>query len=467
MSNPKPLSSLRLAAFAAPSVPMATLGMPLVVFLPEYYSNDLGLSLALVGSVFGLVRLLDIGVDPLVGALMDHTRTPWGRFRPWLVAGGPVIAIGVYMLFMAHKGVGPIYLWAWLIVVYLGLSMGGLAHLAWGSVLNSSYNGRSRTYAWIQGFTVAGLIVVLLLPAGLSQALHVGSAGGVQAMGWLTIGLIPLCFALPLGLVAEPKAPPRTHRAGLADYLAIFGNGTAVRLLTVDQLLGFATNLTGAIAFFYLEQIKGFSKGQAEILLLVYFFSALGGGPLWLWLSRRMGKHRALAVAAALYVVTQSSALIPPVGDLPIMILAMALAGLPYSAGALLIRAMLADVADQERLRTGADRTGLLFSLSLANGKISAAVSVIACFWFLAAIGFNPASGHNSAQSLLGLEGVFAFAPGVLGLAAAVVILGYPLTAQRHAEIRERLAERDALEPPPLAPILTPEPVTLMVAEPH
>lgn len=146
------------------------------------------------------------------------------------------------------------------------------------------------------------------------------------------------------------------------------------------------------------------------------------------------------------------------------MILAIALAGLPYSSAALLIRSMLADVADQERLRTGADRTGLLFALSLANGKISAAVSVIGSYWFLAAIGFNPASTHNSAQSLLGLEGVFAFAPGILGLTAAVVILGYGLTAERHAGIREALAERDALEPP-AAPVAAPQPAALMVAE--
>ena len=329
MTTSRRLSGLQLAAFSAPATPMAALGLPLVVFLPEYYSNDLGLPLASVGLAFGLVRLLDIGVDPVLGALMDRTSTRFGRFRPWVAAGAPVLIAAIYMLFMAHRGVGVVYLWLWLLVGYLGLSMSGLAHVAWASKLNAAYDERSRTYAWLQVFSLVGLMVVLLLPAVLALLAHVGSAGGLHAMGWLTIVSIPLAFALALAAVGEPNAAPAAARAKVSDYLGLFKNKTVLRLLATDQALSLAPGITGVLFFFYMEQAKAFSKGQAEALLCVYFIAGLVGAPLWLRLAYRLGKHRALALASVIYTVTQSLALLMPAGRIAIALPAMFLAGLP------------------------------------------------------------------------------------------------------------------------------------------
>src|SRR5215210_16993 len=95
-----------LAAFAGPCLPLAAMGLPLVVYLPEYYSNALGLPLATVGAAFMGVRLLDIMFDPFIGGVMDRTRTRWGRFRPWLALGAPPLMLATYALFMAAHGVG-------------------------------------------------------------------------------------------------------------------------------------------------------------------------------------------------------------------------------------------------------------------------------------------------------------------------------------------------------------------------
>jgi len=450
MTQSRRLNGLQLAAFSAPATPMAALGLPLVVFLPEYYSNELGLPLAAVGSAFALVRLFDIGVDPVVGALMDRTNTRFGRFRPWLAAGGPVLVAAIYMLFMAHRGVGVGYLWLWLLIGYLGLSMSSLAHVAWAAKLHAAYDERSRTYAWIQAFTLIGLMVILLLPAVLSLVLHVSSAGGLHAMGWTAIVATPIAFAFALMTVGEPVAAKASPHAHWRDYLALARNSAVLRLLATDNALSLAPNITGALFFFYIEQAKHFSRGQAEMLLFVYFIAGLVGAPLWLRLAYRIGKHNALAVASVFYTVTQSVALLMPASNLAIALPAMFMAGLPYSAAGLLVRSMLADIGDQERLATGADRTGLFYALSSANGKIAAALAVFVPFLVLSRLGFNPATGAtNGPTALIGLQALFAIVPGLLGLAAAWIIRGYPLTAERHAEVLEKLdllaAERDLL----------------------
>ena len=111
---------------------------------------------------------------------------------------------------------------------------------------------------------------------------------------------------------------------------------------------------------------------------------------------------------------------------------------------------MLADVGDAEKLATGADRTGLFYALSSANGKIASSVSVIFTFYALSLMGFKPTTGAvNSHAAILGLQALFAFVPGLLGLLAAWVIHAYPLNAERHAQVLKDLdllaAERDLL----------------------
>ena len=120
MMTARPVSNAKLAALAAPALPMSALTLPLIIYLPEFYANALGMNLALVGLIFTAVRLADLVFDPLIGGLMDRTRSRWGQFRPWLVLGGPLVMLGTYMLFMAERGVGPIYLSAGLILAYAG-----------------------------------------------------------------------------------------------------------------------------------------------------------------------------------------------------------------------------------------------------------------------------------------------------------------------------------------------------------
>src|SRR3546814_10328289 len=64
--------------------------------------------------------LLDIAFDPLIGGVMDRTRTRIGRYRPWLLAGAPMVMLAMGMLFMASPGVGPWHLAIWLVLAYAG-----------------------------------------------------------------------------------------------------------------------------------------------------------------------------------------------------------------------------------------------------------------------------------------------------------------------------------------------------------
>jgi Na+/melibiose symporter-like transporter len=388
------------------------------------------------------VRLVDIGVDPILGVLMDRTRTRLGRFRPWLIAAAPVLMAASLLLFMARPGVSAVYLWASLAVAYLGFSMGSLSQQAWASALSPDYDQRSRVYGWWQAGNVFGILLILILPPLVEIAFKGSRAQGVQAMGWFIALLLPITIAIAVWRVSEPPAAARSHHAPkLGDWLALVRNPQVMRLMFTDLLMGWMPGITGALFLFYFDQIKRVPETEANLLLLLYFVAAMAGAPLWSRLAQGVGKHRALALNALSILASLLLVMAVPMGNPLVAAAVMVLAGLPYS-GSLLLRAMLADVGDELRLTTGEDRTGLLYSLLTSTSKVGSALA-LTTFIILDALGFNAQARQNSPEALSGLQAMFVGLPVLLSLLSAFVILGYRLDSRRHAEIRDALARTE------------------------
>lgn len=452
-SSSQRLPSWALAAYASPNVPIAALGLPLVVYLPEFYVSTIGLSLAAVGAAFLFVRLIDISLDPFLGGVMDRTRTKLGRFRPWLLAGMPVVGIGALALFMGQPGTGALYLWGWLLVTYAGYSMVVLSHTAWGGVLSSDYQQRSRVYGWWQAGNVVGMILVLCLPPLLVGVFKADHATGVRAMGWFIVALLPITILAATRLVGEPPAPTVKHDAGIKQYLALLGRPSVRLLLFADLLMGLAPGIAGALFLFFFERIKQFDKTQSGVLLLVYFVAALISAPIWPMLAKKIGKHRALSVAGVIYAFVQVAAVFTPVGNSGIGTIILILAGVPYTAAPVLVRAMMADIGDEERLANGVDRTGLLYAILTGTVKLGYALA-IGAFPVLQWMGFDPKIPTASGDTALIV--MYAVVPAAMGLVVAAVMLRYPLSETRLAEIQRQLAARDAAERD--APAAEPDP---------
>ena len=439
------LRGWRLAAFSSPSIPLAALLLPVTVYLPDHYATHLGIDLAVLAFVFAAVRLFDLWFDPALGFAMDHTNTRFGRFRPWFVAGAPIAMVAAWMLFMAERGATGGYLLFWLIAAFVGQSMAQLGHMAWAAAAAPAYDQRSRVYGWGMGFTVIGLLAVLALPPILRLGFDFSHAASVQAMGWFVIVLIPPTILLALFATPEPAAKPHAHPPRLRHYWDLLKRRSVLRVLLADIAWGTGPAVAGSLVFFYFDALRGYDRGPAGLLLLVYFVGALAGAPIWTRLARRMSKHKALMVAGFLYAVAQAGILLVPHG-LAVGVITMFLAGLPFTAGPALLRAMMADLGDEERLASGVDRTGLLFSLLTGSVKIGSAAAVGIGLSALHAAGFEPAlAERNSADALLTLKLMFAVLPAALGLVTAWLISGHKLDATAHADIRRRLDERDGL----------------------
>ena len=72
MTKSARLSLPVVAAFGSTAAPIAAIGLVMGVYLPRFFSSYIGLGLSAVGAAFMIVRLLDMGLDPLLGMAMSE-----------------------------------------------------------------------------------------------------------------------------------------------------------------------------------------------------------------------------------------------------------------------------------------------------------------------------------------------------------------------------------------------------------
>jgi len=88
-------------------------------YLLYYYNAVLGISSAFIGSVLMLARIFDALNDPIMGIIVAKTKTKFGRFRPWILAGTVLNAVTIYALFATPEGMQKSGVQIWLAVFYL------------------------------------------------------------------------------------------------------------------------------------------------------------------------------------------------------------------------------------------------------------------------------------------------------------------------------------------------------------
>ena len=435
----------RLFAFSLPGLGLGGLAVALGVYLPRYYASHIGLSLGAVGLAFMVVRLVDMCFDPVIGVVMDRTRTRLGRYRAWLIGGAPLLALPVYMLFLAPAGVPLTYLIGWLFIYYLGTSVIALSHASWASVVASKYHDRSRVFGAIQVISTIAAAAVLIAPIVIPN-----SERAVQTMGWAIVIAVPFGVLMaslftPERIVAEHSAEKVTSR----DYWEMVSWPEMRRIVAAAFCLTLGPGWMSAMYLYYFTDSRGFSFRTASALLLLYIAAGVIGAAVLSWVATRIGKHRTLMVASTGYSLGLILIALMPKGALAPAAILMFSLGFLAAGFQLLGRAMCADAGDAIRLAKGKHQQGLLYAMMTSVEKIAGALSIGLTFTILGAVGYQAKEGaHNTPAAIHNLELVYILGPIFFVMLGGACYIGYKLDHKRHAEIRADLDKRDAaIEP--------------------
>ena len=433
----KSLTSLRIAGFSSPAFALAALGLPIIAILPPLYS-ELGISLTAVGVVFMIARFFDVFTDPVFGVLGDRVRTRWGRRRPAIVAGVPVLLLGVAGVFFPPDPPNTIYLLIALLTLYVGWTLLAIAHTAWASELSSDYNQRTRIMGALQFTGLLGAIAVLAIPAVVDAYYP---EGGMRlrafAMGVLILVAIPVMFTVALFSADEPAIRPQVPVPWQTAWRAITSNRGLRRLLLADLLMGLQGGINGAVHFFFVVQVLKLPE-SASLFLVLIFLTGLVFVPMFVWLSGQLGKHQTLCVAAIQSTFATGPFFVVPSESFGWVFLIFVLVGVNFGAKDMMMRSMMADVIDQDRVTTGNDRSALYYSMLTLTAKVGTALAVGIIYPVLDLVGFNP-EGSNPQEVLDAVRIVVAASPTLITALVAFVMWRFPIGREEQRALRAQI----------------------------
>lgn len=440
MSAVRPLSWPRLFAYGGINFPVATIGLPLSIYLAPFYGGDVGLPLAAIGTAMLLGRLTDIITDPLIGWLSDRWHSRLGRRRAWLLIGPPVLLVSSWMLFnpLSHTLA---YFLVWLTLTYLGFTMLQLPYLAWGAELSTNYEQRNRINTARQIFNLAGLIAATLLPAWILGHRGAGAGDVLHGLSLLMLLALPLFTMISFIFVPEPPVcRPASERQNLLRSLRQMWRNPPYRRINFVLLCGYAAETFRiTITLFFARDVIGLTN--VGLIYVYYFIVGFLFVPFWGWFGNRVGKHRALAVAFVVVALSTMAIFTLHRGQVTAFTLLFLVKGVCFGSLELLPHSMLADSADVDSVMSRSRRQGQLFAVTLLVVKLGQAIGQGLSLNLLALAGYH-AIGENSAQAIFWLRIFYCVVPPVILLAMVPILWRYPLTAARHRRFQQFVETR-------------------------
>lgn len=454
-------------AYAVGEIPItATMGL-FGVFVLFFYHSVMGLpgSLAGLGVTAGLVA--DAILDPYIGYRSDRSRSLLGRRQSFMLFGSLAAGPLFYFLMSPPRGLGQAGLFLWLLFFSVTfrffMACYRIPYLSLGAELTSDYNERTRVIAIRALLGLGGMLAGSALPFVLFfPGAGEGGDPKLHYEGYPRMGLFFAAVMALSGLVAvfgtlsrrsfaEPAAGVLQARRFYSGMWLLLGS-RQFRILWIAFLLctlSVVLNFTLAVPFYkWYAQVP--ESGQIGAVQASFYAGAVAGVLAWIWVSRHGEKRNWLAASIACLagVLCCATLLIGDqhllgTGNARALLVGNVVAGLFASALWVLPFSMMADVVDEDELRSGLRREGVCFGLMNLGEKVAAGGALLISGVLLDVfVRLAPGSEVQTPQAASRLGLVYGLLPGLILASSSAIILTYRLTRPTVRQIQEKLRAR-------------------------
>lgn len=439
------------------------------VFYATFLTDVVGLDprLAAFAALAGVIW--DAVNDPLVGMLSDRVQSRWGRRRPFLVAFAIPFGFAFVGLWWA-----PPWESQWALAVHVALaymisdtlqSLVTVPFFALTPELTPDPDERTSLVAWRMFFNLVAALAVAIAAPAIVDALVV--KGYTTQQGFVAVGaLFGLLGAIPPLLVAalvreRPDAAVAEEPPPIGETLRGAWRNVPFRYLTVLYLLNWITfDLVGLMIPYFVTwwlasgsttattSLLGVQLPVESAMLGALLLVSIPALPVWTVLSWRIGKAQTYVLAMGLWLVVQLGVAAIPVGHYTLAVWVAAACGFGVAAAHVLPDAMLPEVIDLDELETGRRNEGIYYGARNLFRKAGGALAMFLALQILGWTGYRSSSGGAVVQpeaAILAIRLLTGPAGAVLLAGAIASALVYPMTRERHREIRRELDARRAV----------------------
>lgn len=467
-------------------------------FFLFFLTDAIGLNPVWLAFMFLGARLFDAFNDPIMGTVVDRTRSKYGKMRPYLKYMPVPIGILTVLMFVGITNNSAtwsniIINFSWATVVYIlwGVCYTTVDVPYWGlaSSMTSDTNKRNSMLTVARLVCMAGAgIVTILIPifqgmcrtqvldhysldlanfnnnldaafATLSpadQAIAQGMLAEKYKFTFLIVAIVVVVLALPTFYIGfrftkERYYDPNTTKTSLKHNLKLLSKNKPILLLI-------ATGVLGSLRLIYLTSGLYYAKynlGDEAIFGALTMLVIPGGLIASLttpWLSKKFGKRNIFIASHLLGGLAMTGMYFIGLGNggsskvsVIMFYIVLVIMGIPSGFSNILQYSMIGDTIDYLEDKTGERAEGICFSMQTFISKIGMAFTAFVCLIVLGAEGYAGAGNITVPDNVK--EGIWMMTTLLSGLstiACCIPLFFYRFTEKKQAEAVARIAARKA-----------------------
>lgn len=448
-------------AYSAPHITTYWLIAPVGV-VQGIYAKYYGLSLTTIAAIVLVARLFDAITDPLIGYLSDRYYRYSGTRKPFMLTGGLLFILSSYFLYVPPLQVTAIYFITWFMAVYLAWTLFEIPHIAWAGDLALNSQDKTKIYSFrsIAGYFGQLLFYsVPLLPIFPTREITPETLRvSVIAAGTLMALFLYYCLKVtpdrsnplrktnvdsPNRKVSSDVISLKTMRSRklLVLLLSSFSINRPLFLFICAYLFNsISAGMWFGLIFIYVDAYLNLGAQFAQMFIIAFAVGIITT-PFWCKIANSLGKKNAWLLAMVLIISSfiYTGTLTPGNTDFRDLLALKTMQTIGYSCMLAIAPAMVSEISDYGKWKTGSDQTATYFSLYTfcmkASGAIGLALGLSIAGWY----NFDASASIHSEYSVDGLILAITWVPLVFGCIATIFIALSPINIHRHTIIRRRL----------------------------
>ena len=435
-------------------------------YLSLFFTKVFGLPAGAVSFMMLLSGLWDAVNDPLIGSVVDRTRTGYGKLRPWLIVTPLPFAVLTVLLFggpsflsgVSSVGVKIVYMYISYILWELCFTFADVPFNGMTTAVSPLPQDRTRVISFstfISGI-VSGASQTLLL------SLMDASEKGVWNVGlrtvFLLIGVIAAVFGGGLfslaGIFTKERVVQSARQPSIKDSFRVLLHNKPLLMIVLSNMLMSAGGLYNVFTTYYFAEVVQLNSLK---LLIDIPGGAVGIGtyPFIPAIKRRFDNKQLMIIhfisKAAIGIVCFFAGCrhyANKVVAVPILMLLNIVISIVNTVKNIITTEMIGDTIDYMELETGERNEGVSFAVSSFFGKLTSSVSTAVATAVLPIIGLTYRTVNGRQVAVKGAKTDFyiwmfyVLVPQLVNALGVIPFFWYNLTGKRLAQIRGQLAER-------------------------
>ena len=432
-------------AWGVGTIAVAALFNSVNVLLLRYAVDYGGISAALAGTLIAGSKVYDAIIDPIIGGASDRLKSKHGRRRPFLLAGGLMLALSAVMLFNLPMFESPLltvtFFTAALLLYATAYATFSVPYMAMPAEMTSSYHERSRLISFrVAAVAIASMLAVFVGPV-LMESAGGGQAGHTALSAFLAVIILSATlysFYGTRGAAFHPadSAPQMSWGVKLRSMAS---NRPFVILIIVKLLQLLALAVTQASMPFLFRRVLQLDDSAMGLYFFVFYGLMILVKPLWVRIARSRGKRDSFIIATLVYGLIYMSWFFVSESEPLVLVYLRAAALGAFGGGVLLLgQSLLPDTMEWDYRCTGLRREGMLSAVYTIVEKVAfalgAALTGLLLGWSGYIQGAGGAAVTQPASAITAIYWLASFIPLGLLLISALALFFYDLTPDKLGE---------------------------------